>query len=210
MTAATAAIRIPSIVNTVLLRHFRHADRSSGGLADSVDRLRIHRQGQVLAGRRHLRRLVHAHPFPFVITPTSEASMKKTLTLTLSFALALAGCANTSKDVATTYVSPMQYQNYDCDQLTAELQRMHVRVAQTGGRLDEAAASDKVAMGIGMVLFWPALLALNGSKAQEGEFARLKGEYEALQQTAVVKKCPGAVAASGPAPAVAKASVSAR
>jgi hypothetical protein len=136
--------------------------------------------------------------------------MKKTLNLTLSLAITLAGCANTSKDIATTYVSPMQYQNYDCDQLTAELQRMHVRVSQTGGRLDEAAASDKVAMGIGMVLFWPALFALNGSKAQEGEFARLKGEYEALQQTAVVKKCPGAVAATGPAPAAAKTPIAAK
>ena len=44
-----------------------------------------------------------------------------------------------------------------------------------------------------MLLFWPALFALGGTKQQEAEYARLKGEYDALQQAAIVKKCPGAI-----------------
>ena len=32
----------------------------------------------------------------------------------------LTACATAGKDVASTYVSPMQYSNYDCEQLRSE------------------------------------------------------------------------------------------
>lgn len=120
--------------------------------------------------------------------------MKKPLAAILSLSIALAGCATASKDIAPNYVSPMQYQSYDCEQIAAETQRIQVRVNQIGGRLDEAASNDKAIAGVGVILFWPALFALGGTKQQEAEYARLKGEYDALQQAAVQKKCPGAVA----------------
>ena len=94
------------------------------------------------------------------------------------------------------YVSPVQYQTYDCDQIAAESQRLTARVQQLGGRLDEAASNDKTIMGVGLILFWPVLFALGGTKQQEAEYARLKGEAEALQQAAVAKKCPGVVPAA--------------
>jgi hypothetical protein len=115
--------------------------------------------------------------------------MKKFLALTLAVAVCLAGCATASKDIASTYVSPMQYHSYDCNQIAAEVARIQVRVSQLGGRLDEAASNDKALMGVGLVLFWPALFALGGTKQQEAEYAHLKGEYDALQQAAIQKKC---------------------
>lgn len=99
------------------------------------------------------------------------------------------GCATAGKDIAATYVSPMQYSNYDCDQLRQELTRIHGRVNQLTGRLDEAASNDKTIMGVGMILFWPALFALGGTKQQEAELSRLKGEYEALQSASTNRKC---------------------
>jgi hypothetical protein len=39
-----------------------------------------------------------------------------------------------------------------------------------------------------LVLFWPALFFIAGSDNAE-ELGRLKGEYEALQQAAIAKKC---------------------
>ncbi|WP_342128533.1 hypothetical protein [Hydrogenophaga sp. OTU3427] len=117
--------------------------------------------------------------------------MKKLTASLLAIAIGLGGCATSSKDVATAYVSPMQYQSYDCDQLASESQRLQVRVTQLGGRLDEAASNDKAITGVGMILFWPALFALGGTKQQEAEYARLKGEYDAIQQAATLKKCPG-------------------
>lgn len=47
----------------------------------------------------------------------------------------LAGCATASKDVATAYVSPIQYQGYDCGQLASEAARLQTRISQLGGRL---------------------------------------------------------------------------
>lgn len=97
----------------------------------------------------------------------------------------LAGCATASKDIASTYASPLQYQNYDCQQLGMEQQRVNSRITQLGGRLDEAASNDKAITGVGMILFWPALFALGGTKQQEAEYARLKGEYDAVSQAAI-------------------------
>jgi hypothetical protein len=101
----------------------------------------------------------------------------------------LGGCATAGKDVAATYISPIQYSNYDCDQLRQELLRINGRVNQLTGRLDEAASNDKQLVGVGMILFWPALFALGGTKQQEAELSRLKGEYEALQVASTNKKC---------------------
>ena len=101
----------------------------------------------------------------------------------------LGGCATAGKDVPATYVSPIQYSNYDCDQLRQELARINGRVGQLTGRLDEAANNDKALVGVGMILFWPALFALGGTKQQEAELSRLKGEYDALQIASTNKKC---------------------
>lgn len=105
----------------------------------------------------------------------------------------LAGCSTASKDIAAVSVSPLQYQSYDCEQLTGESHRLQTRVTQLGGRLDEAASNDKAITGVGMILFWPALFALGGTKQQEAEYARIKGEYDAIQQAAISKKCPGII-----------------
>lgn len=110
---------------------------------------------------------------------------------TLCISVMLCGCATSSKEISATYVSPIQYQSYDCQQLAMESQRVHTRVSQVGGRLDEASSNDKTITGVGMILFWPALFALGGTKQQEAEYARLKGEYDAVQQAAIARKCDG-------------------
>lgn len=125
--------------------------------------------------------------------------------LASSVGLVLSGCSTASKDISSTYVSPMQYQPYDCQQLSMEAQRIQTRVVELGGRLDQAATNDKAIMGVGLVLFWPALFALGGTKQQEAEYARLRGEFDAVQQAAIEKKCSLSVAA----PAVAASAASA-
>lgn len=119
--------------------------------------------------------------------------MQKIIITTLAASIALGGCATSSANIAASYATPLQYQSYDCTQLTRESQRIHGRVNQLAGRLDEAANNDKVLMGVGLVLFWPALFALGGTKQQEADFARLKGEYDAIGQAMIAKNCnPGA------------------
>lgn len=101
----------------------------------------------------------------------------------------LAGCATAGKDIAAAYVSPTQFSNLDCDQVRMEMGRLNGRVNQLTGRLDEAANNDKTIAIAGGLLFWPALFALGGTKQQETELARLKGEYDALQSVSTQKKC---------------------
>ena len=101
----------------------------------------------------------------------------------------LAGCASSSEDVASTYISPVTYENYTCPQLVSELEQISVRVHEVAGSVDHAATNDKIAMGVGIVLFWPALLMVKGDGAQHQELARLKGEYDAASEEMIHKNC---------------------
>ena len=114
--------------------------------------------------------------------------MKKITSLVLLCAFAISGCAQRSEGIKATYVSPMQYQSYDCKQIEMEINRVSRRVSEVTGQQDSQANKDAVAMGVGLVLFWPALFFLIGDDKKE-ELGRLKGEYEALEQAAIEKKC---------------------
>lgn len=102
----------------------------------------------------------------------------------------VSGCATQPEDIKAAYVSPLQYESYSCRQIGMEMERVSRRVSELHGNLDQKADGDAAQMGIGLVLFWPALFFLeggDGSGAQE--YARLKGEKEALEKTSIQKKC---------------------
>lgn len=102
--------------------------------------------------------------------------------------LALVACASKSDNISAAYVSPLQYQGYNCNQIRAEMSRISRRVNEVAGVQDSQASKDSVALGVGLVLFWPALFFMIG-KDKEEELSRLKGEYEALEQAAIQKDC---------------------
>jgi hypothetical protein len=129
--------------------------------------------------------------------------LKKHLAVLMVAALTVTGCATSSDKIAPAYVSPMQYQSYDCDQMTAESARLNQRVLTLQAQVDKAAANDKALTGVGAILFFPALFALGGNQQQEAEYGRLKGEYEAIQQAATLKKCPGLMPSGATTPTTA-------
>jgi len=108
-------------------------------------------------------------------------------------ALCLAGCAKSGDKIAGSYVSPLAYQDYSCEQLGAEIARISVRAQEVSGVQDEAASDDAIFMGVG-IIFWPSFLLLEGDTGREAELARLKGEMDAIEQTAVLKDCEGLIA----------------
>jgi hypothetical protein len=56
--------------------------------------------------------------------------------------------------------------------------------------LDKKSSNDNAQMGVGLVLFWPALFFLEGGDGADAvEYRRLRGEYEALQKVSVQKRC---------------------
>jgi hypothetical protein len=100
----------------------------------------------------------------------------------------IVGCSTASNNVSASYVSPIQYQGYSCDQLRQEYVRVNGKMLEIAGKQDKEANKDAVAMGVGLVLFWPALFFLIGDDKKE-ELARLKGECEAIESCAIQKNC---------------------
>lgn len=117
--------------------------------------------------------------------------MKNIFAIVAIVPISLLGCASGSGGLTATYVSPLQFQAYSCEQIDAELGRLYVRINQLGGRLDDAAVQDRW-IAAGSRLYWPSVFMLGGSKEQAVEFSRLKGEYEALEHLTKEKQCgPG-------------------
>lgn len=103
--------------------------------------------------------------------------------------LSATGCAKRADQISASYVSPIVYQNYTCEQIAQESLRISARAQQVAGTQDKKASRDAVAMGVGIVIFWPALFAINGDDQQTAELARLRGEMEALEQASIQKNC---------------------
>ena len=101
----------------------------------------------------------------------------------------LIGCATRSSDITATYVSPLIYQSLTCEQLYAEAERVSARAAEAAGVQDSNATRDALAMGAGLVLFWPALFFIGGDKGNAAEFARLQGEIDAIEVASRDKGC---------------------
>lgn len=83
----------------------------------------------------------------------------------------------------------MQYHTYSCRQISEEAQSVSARASSAMGVQDKKASGDKVAMGVGLILFWPALFFIHGNAETSTEVARLKGQMDALEQASIRKKC---------------------
>src|SRR5689334_18313375 len=97
--------------------------------------------------------------------------------------LALGGCATSSDKITAAYVSPLQYDNYNCRQLAEEAQRVSRRAAEAAGAQDSQVTHDAVAVTAAVIVFWPAAFIVGGDRNNAAELARLKGEMEAIEQT---------------------------
>lgn len=110
--------------------------------------------------------------------------------IALSIALSLAGCATSPDKIGASSVSTIQYQDYSCKQIGVELDRLQRKSNELYHSLKKTADNDTAQMAVGMILFWPTLFFLEGGDSpQAAEYARLKGELEALETVSVQKKC---------------------
>jgi len=106
----------------------------------------------------------------------------------------------------TRHVSPIQYQSFNCNQLSEEAQRVATAAATATGVQDHQVTSDAVAMGVGLVIFWPSLFFIGGDKTNAAQLAQLIGQMDAIQQASIQKNCgiqfrPAPPPASAAAPA---------
>ncbi|MCU0969144.1 MAG: hypothetical protein MUF03_10055 [Rubrivivax sp.] len=105
-------------------------------------------------------------------------------------ALALAGCATRAVDVRPAPASPAEFATWDCTRLDDEADRVQQRAADVAYSVDERVGNNIVALGVGLTIFWPALLAMRPAGPEAEELARLKGRFEMLRVVAQVKQCP--------------------
>jgi len=104
----------------------------------------------------------------------------------------LAGCATRSDDVLPQATDPAAFAAWSCDALYDEADRVRQRAAQVAYAVDERSGNNIVMLGLGVTVFWPALLAMrpNGPDAQA--LAKLRGQDEALRAAQTQSACPPA------------------
>ena len=101
----------------------------------------------------------------------------------------MAGCASASSDIAPSYVSPVVYQSYNCQQLGLEAQGISQRAAALSGAQDSQRTKDGLVTAAAIVVFWPAAFFVGGDKQTAAELANMKGQMVAIEQASIQKKC---------------------
>ena len=109
-----------------------------------------------------------------------------------------AGCASRSGDVRPRPTDPAAYALWACDRLFDETDAVQQQAADVAYAVDARAGNNMIAMGLGVTVFWPALLAMRPDGPEAEELADLKGRFEALRSAALAKAC-GAPADAMPA-----------
>ena len=112
------------------------------------------------------------------------------------FAAALTGgCATPGSDIVASYVPQGMYENASCATLARDIVDVQQHASALSGQLDDTAKKDKVAVGVALILFWPAAFFVSGGdKGKEAELASSKGQFEAMTKAYRAKGCEGTVA----------------
>jgi hypothetical protein len=108
----------------------------------------------------------------------------------------LAGCASRPGPQPD---EPAAYARWTCDQLVDGIDSVQERAADVAYATDARVGNNMIALGHGVAVFWPALMAMRPDGSEGAELAALKGRFEAMRFMAERRRC-------GPADAHAQAS----
>lgn len=98
--------------------------------------------------------------------------------------LTLAGCATAPEYVTSSYVSPMLYRNWTCEQMAEEGHRLLAAYQTVAAKQNQAVWGD----AFGVVMIGLPISSMTGNNVAP-EVARVKGEHEALMKAAREKGC---------------------
>lgn len=131
---------------------------------------------------------------PPIRRPASPARPRgaSPLALVLAAAAVLAGCATRSADVTPKPTDPAAYAGWRCERVMEEIDRVQSRAADVAYAVDARVGNNLIALGVGVAVFWPALLAMRPDGEEAAELATLKGRYEALRTVAERQDCANA------------------
>jgi hypothetical protein len=111
-------------------------------------------------------------------------------TLVLATALALAACVSRAIDVKPEPTSPAKFAAWSCAAIDDEIERVQRRAADVAYAVDERGGNTMIALGVGLTVFWPALLAMRPDGPEAAELSGLKGRFEALGKAREQQGCP--------------------
>jgi len=101
----------------------------------------------------------------------------------------LSGCATSPEKIKTAYVSPLEYNDYNCKQISGELGRVSRRANELRGSIKKQASDDSTKMAVGLILLWPTLFFIDGDGPEATEYSQIKGERDTLEKVAIQKEC---------------------
>jgi hypothetical protein len=110
---------------------------------------------------------------------------------TISIAIALAASTTAVKDIVAVHASTSKFQAFDCDQLR---EGSLANIGRSFALANELADFNRlksfdIVKDLG-AWWWTLPFVQLRITSKEQEYARLKGEYEALQHLADQKQCP--------------------
>lgn len=127
---------------------------------------------------------------------------RRLLVMLLPAAL-LAACATRALDVRPRATDPALFAQWPCDALYDEADRVRQRATRVAYDVDQRSGNNIIALGLGVTVFWPALLAMRPSGPDALELAELKGRDEAVRAAQAQSGCPPAPELLAPAKAAA-------
>lgn len=122
--------------------------------------------------------------------PDRAASLP--LSALLLAAAALAGCASRSVNVEPLPADPAAFASWSCDRIDDEIDAVQQRAADVAYAVDERVGNNILALGVGVTIFWPAMLAMRPDGPESEDLGRLKGRFEALKTASMSRPCPPA------------------
>ena len=124
-----------------------------------------------------------------------ELVKKPLMTITAITILSiLSACAHHSYEIQATDVSPNVYKGLSCKEIETEINSIINKITELVQNIDKTAEADEKQTTIGVILFDPLLFAfLVGDKPEAQQYAQLKGEFNALEHTAILKECSEAM-----------------
>lgn len=121
--------------------------------------------------------------------PAMHVATLMPLSCALSLALALSGCATRSADVKAELADAASYASWNCERLAVEADTVQQRAADVAYAVDARVGNNMIALGVGVMVFWPALLAMRPDGMEAQELAQLKGRYEAMRVASTRRAC---------------------
>ena len=121
--------------------------------------------------------------------PAGVARIGRLAMLAASLVSLLAACASRSVEVAPRPTDPAAYVTWDCERLHDEIDAVQFRAVDVAYAVDARAGNNLIALGLGVTVFWPALLAMRPDGPEAEQLAELRGRYDALNVVSARRAC---------------------